>query len=65
MGYLIAVVGGVASMILTINRTVDSVRDIIPSAIAKIEQLYDYILNLIDLLEKLYINLLLPLLEGY
>ena len=63
--YLIAVVGGVASMILTINRTVDSVRDIIPSAIAKIEQLYDYVLNLIDLLEKLYINLLLPLLEGY
>ena len=25
----------------------------------------DYILNLIDLLEKLYINLLLPLLDGY
>ena len=65
MGYLIAVVGGVASMILTINRTVDSVRDTIPSAIEKIEQLYEYIKNLLDLLEKLYINLLLPLLEGY
>ncbi len=65
LGYLVAVVGGVADMIITINKTTDSVRVTIPSAIAKIEQLYEYILNLLDLLEKLYINLLLPLLEGY
>ena len=63
--YLISVVGSVADIIETINRTTSSVRGIIPSAIEKIEQLYDYVLNLIDLLEKLYINLLLPLLEGY
>ena len=63
--YLISVVGSVADIIETINRTTSSVRGIIPSAIEKIEQLYNYILNLIDLLEKLYINLLLPLLEGY
>ena len=63
--YLISVVGSVADIIETINRTTSSVRGIIPSAIEKIEQLYNYVLNLIDLLEKLYINLLLPLLEGY
>ena len=63
--YLISMVGSVADIIETINRTNSSVRGIIPSAIEKIEQLYDYVLNLIDLLEKLYINLLLPLLEGY
>ena len=63
--YLVAVVGGVADMIITINKTVDSIRDVIPSAIEKIEQLEEYIRNLLDLLEKLYINLLLPLLEGY
>ena len=65
LGYLVAVVGGVADMIETINKTTDSIRKIIPSSIAKIEQLYEYILNILDLLEKLYINLLLPLLEGY
>ena len=63
--YLISVGGSGADIIETINRTTSSVRGIIPSAIEKIEQLYDYVLNLIDLLEKLYINLLLPLLEGY
>ena len=63
--YLISVIGSVADIVETINRTTSSVRGIIPSAIEKIEQLYNYILNLIDLLEKLYINLLLPLLDGY
>ena len=65
LGYLVAVVGGVADMIITINKTTDSIRGTIPSAIEKIEQLYEYIKNLLDLLEKLYISLLLPLLDGY
>jgi len=65
LGYLVAVVGGVADMIITINKVTDSVREIIPSAIVKIEQLEEFILNLLDMLEKLYINFLLPLLEGY
>jgi len=65
VSYLISVVGGIADIIETINKTSSSVRGIIPSAIEKIEQLYEYILNLLDLLEKLYINLLLPLLDGY
>jgi len=64
-GYLVAVVGDVADIIITINKVTSSVRGVIPSAIEKIEQLEDYILNLLDTLEGLYINLLLPLLEGY
>jgi hypothetical protein len=67
IGYLVAVVGGLADIILTINKTLDAsnLRVIIPSAIEKAEQLEEYILKLLDLLEKLYINFLLPLLEGY
>jgi len=65
VSYIISAVSVVADIIITINKTTDSVRGIIPSAIAKIEQLYEYVLNLLDLLEKLYINLLLPLLDGY
>jgi len=65
VSYLISVIGGLADMIETINKTTSSVRGVIPSAIEKIEQLYEYIKNLLDLLEKLYINLLLPLLDGY
>ena len=52
-------------MIITINKVTDSVRETIPSAIIKIEQLEEFILKLLDFLEKLYINFLLPLLEGY
>lgn len=63
--YLISVISSVADIIETINKTTSSVRGVIPSAIAKIEQLYEYIKNLLDLLEKLYISLLLPLLDGY
>ena len=65
VSYLISVINSVADMIITINKTTDSIRGTIPSAIEKIEQLYEYIKNLLDLLEKLYISLLLPLLDGY
>ena len=65
LGYLVAVIDGVADMIITINKVTDSVRETIPSAIIKIEQLEEFILKLLDFLEKLYINFLLPLLEGY
>ncbi len=64
-GYLLAVVAGVADMVITINKTTEPIRETIASAIEKIEQLYEYVLNLLELLEQLYINLLLPLLDGY
>ena len=44
---------------ISVKELISRVRLVFPNAPE------NYILNLIDLLEKLYINLLLPLLEGY
>ena len=63
--YIVSIGNNVTDIIDTINKTAEPLREIIASAYEKIEQLYEYIKNLLDLLEKLYINLLLPLLDGY
>ena len=65
LAYLVACVAGAVDIIETIKKQSGGVRDIIPSAIASIEQIQEFIKMLLDMLEKLYINFLLPLLEGY
>jgi len=63
--YIIACISGAIDIVDTINRTSKGVRVIIPSAIAKIEEVEGFIQKLLALLEQLYINFLLPLLDGY
>jgi len=62
---LVELVSIAVPLVKTINNTVDKFRGIIPNALASINDTIDKIQQLLDLLEELYINLLLPLLEGY
>lgn len=62
---LVELVSIAVPLVRTINNTVDKFRGIIPNALASINDTIDRIQQLLDLLEKLYIELLLPLLEGY
>jgi len=62
---LVSLVAIAVPLVKTINNTVDKFRGIIPNALTSINNIIDLVQQLLDLLEELYINLLLPLLEGY
>ena len=63
--FLIEVVAVAGPLMDTINKNVDGIRKIIPNAIIAIDKIISLINSLLELLEQLYINTLLPLLEGY
>tara|TARA_R110000744_G_scaffold58902_2_gene122865 strand:+ start:1444 stop:2307 length:864 start_codon:yes stop_codon:yes gene_type:complete len=63
--YIISIIADAIGIVATINKTSKGVRIIIPSAISKIEEVEAFIQKILDLLEQLYINMLLPLLDGY
>ena len=65
LALLIELVAIAVPLSQTINKTVDKLREIIPNALVQINNVIELIQSLLDLLEQLYINLLLPLLEGY
>jgi hypothetical protein len=62
---LVSLVAIAIPLVKTINNSVDKLRGIIPNALTQINNIIELVQSLLDLLEKLYINLLLPLLAGY
>ena len=63
--FLIETAASAGPLMDTINENVDKIRKIVPHAIIAIDKVINLINSLLELLEKLYINTLLPLLEGY
>jgi hypothetical protein len=62
---LVSLVAVAVPMVETVDKNIDKIRSIVPSALTQINNVIDLVQSLLDLLEQLYIDLLSPLLEGY